>query len=71
MYLIRQLKPRALAQTPCSKGRGGNVQIRDASANLLKRLLGGKSLAEMTSSCSLETQTQHFCTEWAKVVECE
>lgn len=39
------------------------MQIRDASESLLKGLLGGKSLAEMTSSCSLETQTQYFCTE--------
>jgi hypothetical protein len=39
------------------------VQIRDASESLLKGLLGGKSLAEMTSSCSLETRTQYFCTE--------
>lgn len=45
------------------------MQIRDASESLLKRLLGGKSLAEMTSSCSLETQTEYFCGVWAKVVE--
>lgn len=50
MYLIRQLKPRASAPTSRSKGQGGNVQIRDASESLLKGLLGGKSLAEMTSS---------------------
>lgn len=62
-YLIRQLKPRAPALTSCSEGQGGNVQIRDASESLLKGLLGGKSLAEMTSSCSLETQTQYFCTK--------
>lgn len=36
MYLIRQLKPLAPALTPCSKGQGGNVQIRDASESLLK-----------------------------------
>lgn len=39
------------------------MQIRDASESLLKGLLGGKSLAEMTSSCSLETQTPYFCTD--------
>lgn len=39
------------------------MQIRDASESLFKGLLGGKSLAEMTSSCSLETQTQYFCTD--------
>lgn len=50
MYLIRQLKPCASAPTSRSKGQGGNVQIRDASESLLKGLLGGKSLAEMTSS---------------------
>lgn len=71
MYLIRQLKTRAPALTSRSKGQGGNVQIRDASESLLKGLLGGKSLAEMTSSCSLETQGQYFCTEsgqkWLKL----
>ena len=36
MYLIRQLKPLAPALTLCSKGQGGNVQIRDASESLLK-----------------------------------
>lgn len=36
MYLIRQLKPLAPALTRCSKGQGGNVQIRDASESLLK-----------------------------------
>lgn len=65
-YLIRQLKPRAPAQTSCSKGQRGNVQIRDASESLLKGLLGGKSLAEMTSSCSLETQTQYLCQSLGK-----
>jgi len=67
-YLTRQLKPRAWALTPCFSGQGGNLQIWDASESFLTGLLGGKSSAKMSSSCSLETQTQvFFCTESGQV----